>query len=162
MFDIRLLWFWNHDIVNACLYISCFCIYCFLHYIFYIFLFNFLIIIQPSVHWNSVFLARQEARMASHQTRQKNYGSHTIARARNIGRVNCRKCTYFFPKQTDVCERDTDIWNDSINLFHVTGVFLYPLKISQKRPVGWNELQNNLGWFCKEWGKTYCEIRINS
>ena len=31
LFNIRLLWFWNHGMVHVCLYI-CLCIYCFLHY----------------------------------------------------------------------------------------------------------------------------------
>ena len=36
-----------------------------------------------------------------HHWRQKNYGSHTMARVHNTARVNCSKCTYFFPKQTE-------------------------------------------------------------
>ena len=38
LFEIRLLWFWNHGMVHACLYVSCLCIYCFLHYELFIFL----------------------------------------------------------------------------------------------------------------------------
>ena len=34
----------------------------------------------------------------SHHRRQKNYGSHTIARVHNIARLNCSTGTYFFLK----------------------------------------------------------------
>ena len=59
LFDVRLLLFWNHGMVHACLHISCLCIYCFSHYTFFIFLISILIVIQPSVHWHSVLLVWQ-------------------------------------------------------------------------------------------------------
>ena len=51
------------------------------------------------VHQHPVPLA-QQARMTSHHTRQKKYGPHSIARAHNIARTNCRTRTHSFPKQT--------------------------------------------------------------
>ena len=45
LLDIRPLWFWNHGMVHAWLYISCLCMYCFLHYTFFIFLISILNVI---------------------------------------------------------------------------------------------------------------------
>ena len=51
MFNIRLIWFWNHGMVHACLYISCLCIYCFLNYALFIFLISILIAIYSWLYY---------------------------------------------------------------------------------------------------------------
>ena len=48
-----------------------------------------------------------------HHRRQKNYGSHTIARIHNIVHVNFSTCTCFFPKQTE-----SWVPRNSIELFY--------------------------------------------
>ena len=50
-------------------------------------------------HWQSALLVWWTW-MRSHHTRQKNYGSHTIAHVHNVVCANCYACTYFFQKQT--------------------------------------------------------------
>ena len=51
LFDIRLLWFWNHGMVHACLCISFLCIYYFLHYILFTFLINISIAIYSWLYY---------------------------------------------------------------------------------------------------------------
>ena len=62
-------------------------------------LFYMIRLLSPQVHWHWAFLVWQ-AQTTSCCARQKNYGSHMIARVHNIAHVNCWTCTYFFQKQT--------------------------------------------------------------
>ena len=51
--------------------------------------------------WVHLQSARDKHEYCPHHTRQKNYGSLTIACLHNKAHMNCRTCTYFSSKQTE-------------------------------------------------------------
>ena len=65
---------------------------------------------------------RDKHDLRPHHTTQKNYRSHTIARVRDIARVNCRTYTYFFPKQNVIIITQTFL-DLQISLFKIIIIF---------------------------------------
>ena len=71
---------------------------------------------------------RDKHDLRPHHTTQKNYRSHTIARVRDIARVNCRTYTYFFPKQNVIIITQTFL-DLQISLFKIIIIFGWKLCI---------------------------------